>query len=223
MREDLQSLEITKGELRHLSGVDAEELFRPSLLRNKSQLLAFLCNEALIGLALTPIIAGIIYIFMLKPLGIDSIALIILLLIILPIAIITSRWLWLKHSTPKLLISLLDDIDRYHAVIKAIDINDQLETAGTPGSSLTDRTQVLQVLRLTREELVRALMGERILRENKISLATNPDLFINNLASLKTIQVNSEAGEYGRLLNEALQISISVQAEMRKLLHQRSN
>lgn len=217
MNPDLQSLEITKGELKHLSGVDTEDVFRPSLLRNSGKRLNFLFNELLIGVALTPIALGIIYIFIIKPLGLLSMNWIILLIIIVPILVTFGRLFWLKQHVPQLLVSLLDDVDRYHAVLKAIDINDQLATAGTPNSTLTDRTKLIEALQLTREDLVRALMSERILRENKSLIAANPGLLTNNLAALMAIQVNDRAGEYGYFLNEALQIGLSVQEEMRKL------
>ena len=217
VRSDLQELEISKGEIRHLSGIDPDEIFRPSLLQNSRRRLAFLINELLIAIALTPIIVGALYVFLISPIRGASTKIAILLLILVPISIVAGRWFWLKNTIPKLLVSLLDDIDRYHSVLKAIDINDQLETAGTPGSILTDRTQVLAALKLTREDLIRALMSERILRDNKNAIAANPELFSNNLAALKAMQVNVQAGEYGRLLNEALQIGINVQAEMRKL------
>lgn len=140
----------------------------------------------------------------------------------MPISVIAGRWFWLRSNSPKLLVNLLDDVDRYHAVLQAIDISDRLETAGSSGGVLTDRTQVIAALQLTREDLIRALMSERILRENKNLIAANPELFTNNLRALEAMQVNTQAGEYGRLLNEALQIGLSVQEEMRKLQHQRS-
>lgn len=222
MRSDIQGLEITKGELRHLSGVDPDDVFRASMLRESGKQLTFLFNELLIALALTPIIVGALYTFIIRPIRGASINWAILLLIIVPISVIAGRWFWLRSNSPKLLVNLLDDVDRYHAVLQAIDISDRLETAGSPGGALTDRTQVIAALQLTREDLIRALMSERILRENKNLIAANPELFTNNLRALEAMQVNTQAGEYGRLLNEALQIGLSVQEEMRKLQHQRS-
>ncbi len=222
MRSDIQGLEITKGELRHLSGVDPDDVFRASMLRESSKQLTFLFNELLIALALTPIIVGALYTFIIRPIRGASINWAILLLIIVPISVIAGRWFWLRSNSPKLLVNLLDDVDRYHAVLQAIDISDRLETAGSSGGVLTDRTQVIAALQLTREDLIRALMSERILRENKNLIAANPELFTNNLRALEAMQVNTQAGEYGRLLNEALQIGLSVQEEMRKLQHQRS-
>jgi hypothetical protein len=218
VQSDLLGLEISQGELRRLIGTDPDDVFRPSILRNSEKRWSFLLNELLIGLALTPIIVGVIYTFIIFPTLGSSIPVAIILLIVVPILVTAVRWLWLKKNRSKLLMNLLDEVDKYHAVIKAITINDQLEDTGHPGVSLTEREKVVQGLQLTREDLVRALKIERILRENKALISTQPDLFSNNLRNLEAMQVSSDrASEYGRLLNEALEIAVGVEEEMRKL------
>ena len=221
MQADLLGLEISKGELRRLSGVDPDDVFRTSIFKSPEKRFSFLLNEILVCFALSPIIVGFIYTFIVFPTIGSSSQIAVALLIVVPIAVAAGRWLWRKKTCPEALTSLLDDVDKYHAVIKAIDINDQLETAGTAGVSLSDRVLVIEALQLTREDLVRALKTERILRDNKELIATNPELFTNNLSALRAMQVSSQASEYGRMLNEALQIGLSVQEEMRKLQGQR--
>ncbi len=115
---------------------------------------------------------------------------------------------------------LLNDVERYNSVIKAIDINDQIEAAGNPGVSLKERQKVLEALELTRSDLVRALKTEKILRENKKFIISRSELFANNLATLTAMQVSEQASEHGRLLNEALQIALDVQHEMKSLQSQ---
>ncbi|QSJ19887.1 hypothetical protein JYQ62_14960 [Nostoc sp. UHCC 0702] len=126
----------------------------------------------------------------------------------------------LKANMTHSLQTLLYDVDRYNAVIKAIDINDQIEEAGNPGVSIQKREKVIEALQLTRTDLVRALKTERILRENKNFILRNTELFVNNLATLTAMQVSEQATEHGRLLNEALQIALDVQYEMKKLQNQ---
>ncbi|TVP62286.1 MAG: hypothetical protein EA343_11525 [Nodularia sp. (in: Bacteria)] len=121
-----------------------------------------------------------------------------------------------KNMTNSLEI-LLNDVDRYNAVIKAIDINDQIEAAGNSGVVIQERARVIDALKLTRTDLIRALKTERILRENKDFILRNTELFANNLATLTAMQVAEEASEHGRLLNEALQIALDVQIEMKRL------
>ena len=127
---------------------------------------------------------------------------------------------FLKQNMTNSLRILLNDVERYNSVIKAIDINDQIEDAGNLGVSIQAREKVLLALELTRNDLIRALKTERILRENKSFIITNSDLFTNNLAALASMQVTEEATEHGRLLNEALQISLDVQQEMKNLQSQ---
>ena len=112
---------------------------------------------------------------------------------------------------------LLNDVERYNSVIKAIEINDQIEDVGNLGVGIQEREKVLEALELTRNDLIRALKTERILRENKHFIITNSNLFTNNLATLASMQVSEEATEHGRILNEALQISLDVQEEMKRL------
>lgn len=128
---------------------------------------------------------------------------------------------FLKKNMTSSLQTLLKDVERYNAVIKAIDINDQIEAAGNPDVAIQQRERVIEALNVTRLDLVRALKTERILRENKNFILNNADLFTNNLATLTSMQVTEQATENGRLLNEALQIALDVQYEMRKLQNQR--
>jgi hypothetical protein len=217
VQPDLIGLEISKGELRRLTGFDPEDVFRPSVLRDSKKRLGFLMNEMLVTLALTPIIVGFIYAFIILPTIGSSIKFGILLLILVPIPILVGRSLWRQLTCPEGLTILLDEVDKYHDLISAIDINDQLAASGKVESSIHDRDKVTNALQLIREDLVRALKTERILRDNKKLLANNQELFVNNLASLQALQVSSQAGEYAQLLNQSLQIAIDVQAEIRKL------
>jgi hypothetical protein len=217
VQPDLLGLEISQGELRRLTGFDPDDVFRPSILQNSQKRRMFWLNESLIVIALTPLIAVGLHLFMIRPLIGASVITSIILIIIVALAVILGRWLWRNKTCPKTLTMLLDEVDKYHAVIKAIDINDQLETTGHPNISLTDREKVISALQLIREDLVRALRCERILRDNKELLANHQQLLVNNLASLQALEVNDSTTQYSQLLNQSLQIAIEVQAEMRKL------
>lgn len=221
METDLLGLEISKGELRRLTGFDPDEVFRPSIMRDKNKRLGFIGNELMIALALTPLIVGFIYAFLILPTIGTSIPIGITLLIIVPILVLLGRWFWRLKTCPKVVTVLLDEVDRYHAVIQSIHISDQLATSGNKTSHIEDREKVISGLQLIREDLVRALKTERILRDNKELLANNNELSINNLSNLQAMQVSTEASEYAQLLNQSLQIAIDVQAEIRKLQSQR--
>lgn len=216
MEPDLIGLEITKGELRRLSGFDPDDVFRPLMMQNREKRLSFVINEIIVALALTPIIVGFVYAFIILPIIGSSIPLGLILLVLVPLGILSGRWFWRRLTCPKTLTILLDEVDKYHAVVKAIDIHDQLATSGNE-SSINDREKVVAALQLIREDLVRALKTERILRDNKKLLGNNQELFVNNLTNLQALKVSTKASEYAQLLNQSLQIALDVQAEIRKL------
>jgi hypothetical protein len=217
VQPDLIGLEISKGELRRLTGFDPDDVFRPSIWQDSEKRLGLIINEMLVALALTPIVVGFVYALIILPTIGSSITLGIILLILVPISVIVGRSLWQRLTCPHSLTVLLDEVDKYHTVVTAIDINDQLATSGNPQSSINDREQVIAALQLIREDLVRSLKSERILRDNKKLLANNQELLINNLANLQALQVSNQSSEYAQLLNQSLQIALDVQAEIRKL------
>ncbi|MGB3754926.1 MAG: hypothetical protein WBA07_00945 [Rivularia sp. (in: cyanobacteria)] len=125
-----------------------------------------------------------------------------------------------KENLTYSLNTLLHEIDRFNAVIRAIDINDKIEAAGNTEVGIKERRRVIEALEYTRADLVRALRTEKILRENKKFIVNNSELLANNLATLTQMQVTERASEHGRLLNEALEIAMDVQQEMKRLQSQ---
>jgi hypothetical protein len=216
VESELCALEISVGELKHLSGLDPAEVFRPSLLKTDRAKLHFLVQESIVSLALTPILVGFIYLFVIRPIFGQSVVLAIACILAAPVLIIGVRRIWRVQTTPKALASLLDEVDRYHGMLKAIDISDRLEAAGNP-KKLSDRQAVLSALQLTRTDLVQALKLERILRENQDFIATNSELFANNLMALQALSVSDRASEYSQFLDEALQIGMNIQQKMKAL------
>lgn len=215
MQPDLQGLEITKGELKHLSGIGVDAVIKPFKLRKIFQeiftsivilgLLALSCLLLMISFPNYRITLIVIHLFFAIGLVFEDFKKIV----------ITRKN---KHF-----VSLIDDVERYNSVIKSIDINDQIEAAGNPGVKLKDRERVIEALRLTREDIVRALKTEKIIRENQEFINLNADLFANNLKALTALQVDEQASEYGRILNEALEIGMSIQDEMKHLKGERFN
>jgi hypothetical protein len=213
MQADLQGLEITKGEIKHCSGVSIDAVFRPPTFRKfvseigkTSLVILFIC--------LSGIILGLIWKEqMVSLITIDVIASIILLLD-------DFRKISFSYKNRNL-VRMFEDVKRFNSVIKAIDLNDQIEAVGNPGVRLKNREKVIHALKLAREDIIRALRTERILRENEKFIKLNHELFETNIAALTALQANDQASEYGQLLNEALQIVVDVREEMRKLQDQR--
>lgn len=112
---------------------------------------------------------------------------------------------------------LLDEVDKHNEIIKAVHVMDELAAVNQLSIQILDRTEVLKALAATRESLINALMTEKILRKHQRFIARRQELFTNietNLAMLRTLQINAQANEYGQLLNEALQIGLSLRREI---------
>ncbi|AVH67091.1 MULTISPECIES: hypothetical protein [unclassified Nostoc] len=235
MRDDLQGLEISQDELQKLTNLPVND--RLLIITNALQKLAKIYIKKIqssegatvifIGFA-TFVFSYLLFDIFLKIFvsWIEIPSWILLIVLGIWVGGLTQTILYLiwrsrskivKFNMTSSLRILLNDVERYNTVIRAIDINDQIEEAGNPEVLIKERESVLAALKLTKADLVRALKTERILRENKSFILSNTELFVNNLATLTAMQVNEQATEHGRLLNEALQIALDVQDEMKRL------
>ncbi|MBW4610930.1 MAG: hypothetical protein KME22_27905 [Hassallia sp. WJT32-NPBG1] len=238
MRDDLQGLEISQKQLQKLTNLPVKDELK--IIVNPIKRLGQIFIEKIKGSEGATVVFIGFSIFVFSYLILDVILKVFATWVTIPSWILfiiltlvgggitqTILYFWWKkrikflrkNITPSLEI-LLNDVDRYNSVIKAIDINDQIEEAGNPGVTLKEREKVLDALKLTRNDLIRALKTERVLRENKNFIIKNTDLFANNLPTLSAMQVSEQATEHGRLLNEALEIALDVQLEMRRLQSQ---
>lgn len=216
MQPDLLGLEITKGELKRLTGVKLEDFLLPSMMVNREQRFAFLMKEVRETLLLVLLIGGLMYALITLTIG-SNVGLGIVLLIAVAIAVIFGRWLWRRFRYPKSLIILLNEVDEFHTAVQAVDNLDQLAVSENSENNFNERQTVITALELLREDLVRALKIERILRDNKKLLSEQQELFVNNLANLQALQISSSIGEYVQILNQSLQIDLDVQSQIRKL------
>lgn len=230
MQSDLEELRITQKELENLLGLDVNEVFiggawRPSIIRYPKRLLSFLMTEVFTF--------GLILIFCL-PIGLitarsfggltsdaNSTAQFVQVSfgVSVAIALLWNLYMWQKGKSMKVLAHLLDEVDKHNEIIAAVDVIDELGAVKNSTISLVDRGEVLAALTATRESLVCALMTEKILRKHQRFIARRHELFSNietNLAALQSLQVNNQANEYGQLLNEALEIGMSVHQEIKK-------
>lgn len=213
MQTDLQGLEISRGELKHCSGISIDAVFSPPTF---SKYLSEITKTFLLTVLIA--FSG----FVLVKVFPENFLRLVILHSLAAIALILndSRKIYLSQNHRNL-IKMFEDVKRFNSLIKAIDINDQLEAVGNREVRLKNREQVIHALKLAKEDIIRALKTERILRENASFIKFNSELFENNITALTALQVNDQASEHGRLLNEALQIVVDVQAEMRKLHNQR--
>jgi hypothetical protein len=234
MQSDLKALKIDEGELETLSGLDVNDLFvggifggtyRPSVWQDSKKLFFFCLTEASVFVLILVFTLPIGFILTQNSTQGEELQRALQFLTInLSVAFILmlgwNFYLWSRQKSLAPLAKLLDEVDKYNEVIKAVEIIDKLAAVGHLPANLINRDEVLEALRVTRESLVCALMTEKILRQHKSFIARRQELFVNienNLLTLRTLEVNSQASEYGRLLNEALQIGMSVYKEVKKL------
>jgi hypothetical protein len=123
------------------------------------------------------------------------------------------KWQWFRKRQKK----ILEEVDKYNTVVKAIEINQQLVAAGNQDLNLANKEKVIATLATTRENIIRALKTERILSKNRAFIERNRELLVGNLIALEALQVTEEASEYTKMLDNVLQIAQSVQVEMKQL------
>ena len=118
-----------------------------------------------------------------------------------------------KSKIPLVIIRLFAEADKCNKTIYDIDVFDQLQDAGNP-IKLESRESAIAALRMTRNDIVRALKTERILREHP---EFHPDRFDIDLNAFEAIQMGDRAKEYGRIFDTTMQIAIDVQKAMYEL------
>ncbi|MBW4489196.1 MAG: hypothetical protein KME12_15510 [Trichocoleus desertorum ATA4-8-CV12] len=234
MQSDLKALKIDEGEIETLSGLDVNDIFvggifggtyRPSVWRDSKKLFFFCVTEASVFVLILVFTLPVGFILTQNSTQVGEVHqawqfFTINLSVAFTFMLGWNLYLWSKQKSLAPLAKLLDEVDKYNEVIKAVEIIDKLAAVGHLPANLINRGEVLEALRITRESLVCALMTEKILRQHKSFIARRHELFANienNLLTLRTFEVNSQANEYGQLLNEALQIGISVYKEVKKL------
>ncbi|MBD1932173.1 MULTISPECIES: hypothetical protein [Cyanophyceae] len=154
MRPDLEALEISQGELKRLTGVDFD--------------LDVCC---LLGNLLTSVA---VYIpFVILGYFIEFPKIIPVVKITTAIGSITWAIKSIENEDRKKLINLLNEVNKYNAVIKAINVSDELEEAGNLEIKIDNRRKLINALKITRADVVRALKTEKILRLNKDFIASN--------------------------------------------------
>lgn len=209
MKLDLQGLEITKGELKRLSGINLSRVFRPPTpgkflsegLKSFSIIALLFIGYLLLAQIRPQVYLWLFIIFVIMTLGL----------------ILEDVFKIIISARNKNLLKLFDDVDRYNAIVKAIVIHDEIEATGTTKARLSNRDGIVEALQLIRDDLVRALTMERILKKHKKFISSNAKLFASNLQEVNALLINDEASEHGRLLNEALEIAIRVENEMKRL------
>ncbi|PZO35307.1 MAG: hypothetical protein DCF19_24180 [Pseudanabaena frigida] len=118
-----------------------------------------------------------------------------------------------QKGVPPIILRLFAEVDKCNKTICDIDVFDRLKDAGNP-IKLESRESAIAALRMPRNDIVRALKTERILREHP---DFHPDRFDIDLNAFAAIQMCDRAKEYGRIFDTTLQIAIEVKKAMSEL------
>ncbi|MGF1494723.1 MAG: hypothetical protein ACFBSC_20205 [Microcoleaceae cyanobacterium] len=214
MQVDLEGLEITPGEIHRISGVRKTWFYQP-LTQQKlftEGAKTFLASGLLVG--------SCVLLAQILP---DQIRVLILIHGLLGIGLLADDahkfFITLRHQR---LGRILEDIDRYNALVKVVKVYDEVQAVGNAQIQLHHRGKVLAAFRLLREDLIRALKTEKVLLKNRKFLDEHPDLFATNLETLIALQISDRSTEHGRLLNEALQVATEVQSQIQQFQQQLS-
>ncbi|MGG6294131.1 hypothetical protein ACQ4M4_06885 [Leptolyngbya sp. AN02str] len=237
MQLRLADLHISTEVLENVTGLDISPVFmgravRPSTFRDPKRLLSFVVSQL--------ITLGVIVVFCLPASLViarnlpgftgDAASTARFLQISLGISVglfvVWNGYLWMQTRSRPTLAHLLDTVDKHNDMIAALRVLDELAAAQSAASGdasqtqVRDRANVLTALSATRESLISALMTERILRKHQRVMARRHELFTTietNLATLQALNLSTAANDYGQLLNEALEIGMSVRQEIERL------
>lgn len=208
MTPDLEGLEISRGELKHLSGLGINRVYRPATVKKLLQ--EGLKTWLALGLVLLSygILTGIFPAYQMVLLVIHAIA--CLGLIFDDTLKIITTW---RH---KHLIDIWMQVERYNRIIHAIAFCDQLENAGNPTAKLSDRSQVISALKMIRKELVRTLNTEAMIRRNRSLIKQSSHLFPCDVSNLTIPQWQDSTTPEHQMLAEAWDIAMAVEAIVMK-------
>ncbi|MEW5860251.1 MAG: hypothetical protein AB1861_23180 [Cyanobacteriota bacterium] len=237
MQADLENLQMTKEELETLVDLDtstalAIDAYRGFILKNPKQMLSVLLTELFIFMLVLIFVMPVTLIMLRNagalPGNTDGITKLLTLIsgISLLGVSIWNVYFWQQVKQVKSLARLMDKVDKYNRVIQAIALIDELESASRSPSqcnSLSTRKEVIQALSITKETLSNALQAEMLMRKHRKFLSNHYELFANlenNFTTLMSFDLSHQVNEYSHLVNESLQIGLSVHKELKKLNNQ---
>ncbi len=237
MQADLENLQLTTEELENLVDLDistalAIDAYKGFILKNTKQMLSVLLTEIFIFILVLIFVMPVSLIVLRNagalPGNTDGVTkLLTLILGISLLGVLIWNVFFLQQvKQVKSLARLMDKVDKYNHVIQAIALIDELESASRSPSrcnSLSIRKEVIQALSITKETLSSALQAEKLMRKHRKFLSSHHELLANlenNFTNLISFELSHQVNEYTHLVNESLQIGLSVHKELKKLNNQ---
>ncbi len=241
MSLDAENLRISDPEIQRISGVSFHDSFLAEYyrmwgrLKLQEQAIAFTMAEIFQFLALELILFFVLLVLTF-PLGIlvakyfgnpgqenfqdlGAIALAIGLATLTFLGL--NLYLYFRSKPLLSLLNLLNELEHYEKVVTIFYRMDKLISDGYMEQDKVNRQQMIAALKVTKNSFFHALKAERLVREyRQINLPDELfEILDRNLSELIDFDVQGQDSYYGRLINETLEIGISVHRELRKLQH----
>ncbi len=234
MRSNLENLEISPEEIEtilDLSWFDslAIDLYRALVFRDRQNIFSLvLTNISIFILSLILIVPiNLIWLRSSVRLFNHSIGFTYLLLIalfIIGILILIWNWyLWRKAKQYKILALSIAKVKKYNKLMQNLVALDEIRTVSNrdrDSNYIQNRQAIIEALQITKNSLLDALQIEKIIVNRQNVNSDRSELFAeleNHLVALMSFESNLETNEYDRLINEVLEIGISVHRSLRKL------
>ncbi|MDY7022323.1 MAG: hypothetical protein SWJ54_13350 [Cyanobacteriota bacterium] len=214
MQSELQGLEITKGEIKYLSGLGIDQVYRPATWK---KFVKEGCKTLIIFILILISYSVLSVVFQQH----HPFLILIHVVVALGSLIDDLYKIFLTVRNPDLL-KIFDKVSRYNSIVNIIILHDQLEEAGNSEVKIYQREQVISALNFIRADLVRALKTAKIIRKNHQLIIENLELQETDL-SLLMIPLNpDETTEQGRLLSESIQLAKEVHQKLKQLQQKKS-
>lgn len=239
MNSEQENTQISDSEIEETVNLNlldslAVNLYRALANRRFQQLLSVLLTEIFVFVLVLIFILPIVLITMRNfdylPENSTEIGFLLVKLIgiILLVIALGNLFIWQRAKKLKSLLKLLTEVDKYNQIVTTVAVITHIESLHNMSQESADREKyqnadkhyAITALQIARTNLVNALRVEAICRKHKDFLDRRYELLIdieNNFASLMAFEINNQTSEYGRLLNDALKIGMSVHKEVSKL------
>lgn len=230
MKIDLESLKLTPEELDDLVEFDtstaiAVDFYRAIAFKKPQQMFSVLITELALFISILIAVYPISLILVRNSNSLPTTTsgtnqlLLILLIFSLVCLVGINAYIWRGAKKLKSLAKLIEEIDKYNGIIHALEVMERLDSV-SGATSIQNREEVFEILRATKRSLISAVNIEKVMRKHQGFLANRQELLTsleNNLTTLITFDPSSAAQEYQQLLNDTLQIGMTVHKEVGKL------
>ena len=244
MKLELKKLLISEKEFQEITGISIEEIneitiyqekivlhkFRKTTINFLSYFAAFLIGISLILALIIWVLSQIVEFVMKRELYDFYFILRLSAYLSLPVSLFISiklnyrklAKLNTKKNYFKHLTVLFNEYKKHNQIVRAIDVKEQLEAVEQTGAESQVKSTLSKALVEMREDLIKALKIEKILRENRTVVETNPELFKSSFDATNVQNIIDRGSEYDRLINKTLKIGSKLNKEM-KLMQNDNN